>query len=70
MRVLNFDPNEFGRNAAESDPARYLDEKGQVKTPMGGRAEGHASLGFGRREKHVAEGTLAIDFADLLWAAA
>ena len=34
MRVLNFDPEVFGRNGAEFDPARFLDEQGQVvKTP-------------------------------------
>ncbi|KAH9053934.1 cytochrome P450 [Lactarius vividus] len=71
MRVLNFDPDVFGGNAAEFDPSRYLDEKGRVKVLMRGREEGHVSFGFGRRVcpgRHVAEGTLAIDFATLLWA--
>ena len=71
MRVLNFDPEVFGNNAAEFDPARYLDETGQVRTLMEGREEGHMSFGFGRRlcpGRYVAEGTLAIDFATLLWA--
>ncbi|KAH9039741.1 cytochrome P450 [Lactarius hengduanensis] len=71
MRVLNFDPDVFGSNAAEFDPTRYLDEKGQVKVLMRGREEGHVSFGFGRRVcpgRHVAEGTLGIDFATLLWA--
>jgi cytochrome P450 len=71
MRVLNFDRDVFGRNAAEFDPARYLDEKGQVKTLIEGREEGHVSFGFGRRVcpgRHVAEATLAIDFATVLWA--
>ncbi|KAH9165244.1 cytochrome P450, partial [Lactarius sanguifluus] len=71
MRVLNFDPEVFGSNAAEFDPSRYLDEKGRVKVLMRGREEGHVSFGFGRRVcpgRHVAEATLAIDFATLLWA--
>ena len=71
MRVLNFEPEVFGHNAAEFDPTRYLDEKGQVKTLIEGREEGHVSFGFGRRVcpgRHVAEGTLAIDIATLLWA--
>ncbi|KAI9441898.1 cytochrome P450 [Lactarius indigo] len=71
MRVLNFDTEVFGSNAADFDPSRYLDKKGQVKTQMGGREEGHVSFGFGRRVcpgRYVAEGTLAIDFATLLWA--
>ena len=71
MRVLNFDPEVFGRNAADFDPARYLDEKGQVRTLMEGREDGHVAFGFGRRVcpgRYVAEGTLTIDFATLLWA--
>ncbi|KAH9066037.1 cytochrome P450 [Lactarius deliciosus] len=69
VRVLNFDPEIFGSNVAEFDPSRYL-EKGQVKTLIEGREEGHMSFGFGRRVcpgRHVAEATLAIDFATLLW---
>ena len=71
MRTLNFHPEIYGNNAAEFDPARYLDEKGQVKVLLEGREEGHMSFGFGRREcpgRFVAEGTLAIDIATLLWA--
>ena len=71
MHMLNFDPEVFGRNAADFDPARYLDEKGQAKTPMEGREEGHMAFGFGRRlcpGRYVAEATLTIDFATLLWA--
>ena len=71
MRVLNFDPEVFGPNAADFDPARYLDENGRVRTLMEGRDEGHMSFGFGRRVcpgKYVAEVTLTIDFATLLWA--
>ena len=73
MWVLNSDPEVFGSNAAEFDPARYLDEKGQVKMVMESREEGHVTFGYGRRAcigRHVTEGTLAIDFATLLcqWA--
>ncbi|KAH8997632.1 cytochrome P450 [Lactarius deliciosus] len=71
MGVLNFDPEVFGDNVAEFDPSRYLDEKGRVKTQMGGREEGHVTFGFGRRMcpgRYVAEGTLSIDIATLLWA--
>ena len=71
MRILNSDPEMFGSNAAEYDPARYLDENGQVKVVMESREEGHVMFGFGRRVcpgRYVTEGTLAIDFATLLWA--
>ncbi|KAH9172053.1 cytochrome P450 [Lactarius sanguifluus] len=34
MRTLNFDPEVFGSNAMDFDPARYLDKKGQVKALM------------------------------------
>jgi len=71
MRVLNCDPDVFGEDAAQFDPSRYLDEKGNATTPIECREEGHLSFGFGRRTcvgKNVAEGSLAIDFATLLWA--
>lgn len=71
MRVLNSDPELFGSNGAEFDPARYLDENGQVKNLMETREEGHVTFGYGRRGcpgKWVTEGTLVIDFAAMLWA--
>jgi cytochrome P450 len=71
MCVINFDPTVFGKDSAQFNPARYLDEKGQVKALMDGHEEGHMSFGYGRRicpGRHVAEGTLAIDFATMLWA--
>jgi len=42
-----------------------------VKVLVEGREEGHMLFGFGQRicpGRFVAEGTLAIDFATLLWA--
>ncbi len=71
LRVINFDRAVFGNDSARFNPARYLDEMGQVKVLMDGREEGHMSFGFGRRlcpGRFAAEGTLAIDFATLLWA--
>ncbi|KAF8258902.1 cytochrome P450 [Lactarius quietus] len=70
MRILNSEPEVFGSDAERFEPARYLDERRQVKV-LGGREEGHMAFGFGRRicpGRHVAEGTLAIDIATLLWA--
>jgi len=60
----------FGSDAALFDPARYLDESRQVKV-LDGREEGHMAFGFGRRicpGRYVAENTLGIDIATLLWA--
>ena len=70
MRVINSETEVFGSDAAQFNPARYLDESHQIKV-LGGREDGHLSFGFGRRicpGRYVAEGSLAIDFATLLWA--
>jgi cytochrome P450 len=70
MRVINSEPDVFGSDAALFDPARYLDKSRQVKV-LDGREEGHMAFGFGRRicpGRYVAESTLAIDIATLLWA--
>ena len=70
MRVINSEPEVFGSNAARFDPSRYLDERRQVRV-FGGREDGHMAFGFGRRlcpGRYVAESTLAIDLATLLWA--
>ncbi|KAI9438803.1 cytochrome P450 [Lactarius indigo] len=71
MRLINSDTDVFGTDSARFNPARYLDEKGQVKMVMEGREEGHMTFGYGRRVcpgRFAAEGTLGIDFATLLWA--
>ncbi|KAH9057389.1 cytochrome P450 [Lactarius vividus] len=70
MRMINSEPDVFGGDAERFDPARYLDGDRRVKV-LDGREEGHMSFGFGRRicpGRYVAEGTLAIDIATLLWA--
>ena len=70
MRVINSEPGVFGSDAEEFNPARYLDEHRRVRV-LDGRDEGHMAFGFGRRicpGRYVAEGTLAIDMATLLWA--
>jgi cytochrome P450 len=70
MRVINSEPDVFGSDAVRFNPTRYMDESHQVRV-LGGREEGHMAFGFGRRicpGRHVAEGTLAIDIATLLWA--
>ena len=57
----------FGGNAAQFNPARYLDESRQVKV-LGGREEGFMLFGLGGAYalRYVAEGTLAIDLAMLV----
>ena len=70
MRVINSEPDVFGSDAVRFDPTRYMDESRQVKV-LDGREEGHMAFGFGRRicpGRYVAEGTLVIDIATLLWA--
>jgi cytochrome P450 len=70
MRVINSEPDVFGSDAVRFDPTRYMDESRQVRV-LDGREEGHMAFGFGRRicpGRYVAEGTLAIDIATLLWA--
>ncbi|KAH8979060.1 cytochrome P450 [Lactarius hatsudake] len=70
MRLINSDPAVYGADSARFNPSRYMDDKGQVGVLMDGH-EGHVSFGYGRRVcpgRFAAEGTLAIDFATLLWA--
>ena len=70
MRVINSEPEVFGSDAEEFNPARFLDEHRRVRV-LDGRDDGHMAFGFGRRicpGRYVAEGTLAIDIAMLLWA--
>ncbi|KAA1476619.1 cytochrome P450 [Dentipellis sp. KUC8613] len=64
--LLNRDPELFGPDAADFNPARYLDETGRLKTDM----PEHLSFGFGKRVcvgKHVANDILFIDIALVLW---
>jgi cytochrome P450 len=70
MRLINSEPDVFGSDAADFNPARYLDKRRKVRV-LDGREDGHMAFGFGRRicpGRYVAEGTLAIDIATLLWA--
>ncbi|KAF8884012.1 cytochrome P450 [Infundibulicybe gibba] len=47
---LNRDPEIYGPDAAHFNPARHLDEKGQIGPgPVDTKEEGHATYGFGRR---------------------
>ncbi|KAI0027873.1 cytochrome P450 [Vararia minispora EC-137] len=72
MQACNADPDLYGMDAARFNPDRYLDEKGQLKpSPPDTKDEGHISYGFGRRScvgKHVANDSLFVATATLLWA--
>ena len=69
MRLLNTSTEAFGKDAAEFDPTRYLDE-GRVNL-QAGTEDGHVTFGYGWRVcpgRYVAEALLMIDLATMLWA--
>jgi cytochrome P450 len=67
------DPTFYGDDAASFNPERFLDAGGKIKPgPVETRDEGHSTYGFGRRAcsgKHVANDTLFVFIATVLWAA-
>jgi len=69
---LNRDPEVYGENATQFDPARHLDANGDIAPgPSDSKEEGHVSYGFGRRlciGRYVANDSLFINVAILLWA--
>ncbi|KAI0051887.1 cytochrome P450 [Auriscalpium vulgare] len=69
----NNDTEIYGADARVFNPARHLDEHGNVTIgPVETKEEGHVMYGFGRRicvGRHVANNSLAIDLATVLWAA-
>jgi cytochrome P450 len=71
--LLNRDPEIYGEDAAHFNPARHLDANGDIAPgPPDTKEEGHFSYGFGRRAcigRHVANNSLFIDIAIVLWAA-
>ncbi|KAH8990412.1 cytochrome P450 [Lactarius hatsudake] len=69
---LNRDPETYGADAADFNPARFLDANGDIApcSPET-KEEGHFSYGFGRRicvGRHVGNNSLFIDMAMTLWA--
>ncbi|KAH9165024.1 cytochrome P450 [Lactarius sanguifluus] len=65
IRMINSDTGVFGADAIRFNPDRYLDAATEE------REMGSTIFGFGRRVclgRFIAEGTLAIDAATLLWA--
>ena len=69
---LNRDPEIYGPDAEHFNPARHLDESGQIaRGPVDTKEEGHATYGFGRRicvGRHLANNSLFINMATILWA--
>ncbi|KAI0028825.1 cytochrome P450 [Vararia minispora EC-137] len=70
--ACHLDPEVYGEDAAYFNPARHLDENGQLKpAPADTKEEGHISYGFGRRicvARHVANDALFAAAAMMLWA--
>jgi cytochrome P450 len=69
---LNRDPEIYGEDAGHFNPARHLDANGEIAPgPPDTKEESHVTYGFGRRlcvGRHVANNSLFIDIAVLLWA--
>ncbi|KAI0281339.1 cytochrome P450 [Russula brevipes] len=68
---MNHDPEIYGENAMDFDPARHLDANGDIPSGLSDNKEGHFSYGFGRRNcagRHLANNSLFINIAILLWA--
>jgi cytochrome P450 len=70
--AMNRDPELYGEDFDSFRPERFLDEEGKLKpTHPNSKGEGHFTYGFGRRicvGRHVANNTLFIDIANILWA--
>lgn len=66
---MNREPEVYGQNAMHFDPGRYLDATREISP--GASQEGHLTYGFGRRKcvgRHMADNSLFINIAVLLWA--
>jgi cytochrome P450 len=69
---MNRDPEIFGENTEDFEPARYLDASGDIAPGVTDlKKDGHFSYGFGSRicvGRHMADNSLFINIAILLWA--
>jgi cytochrome P450 len=69
---MNHDPEVFGENAEDFDPARYLDASGDIAPGLSElKKDGHFTYGFGSRicvGRLMADNSLFINIAILLWA--
>ncbi|KAI0051065.1 cytochrome P450 [Auriscalpium vulgare] len=68
----NNDPDIYGEDFMQFNPARHLDASGNLApSPVDTKDEGHVMYGFGRRicvGRHVANDSLFMDMALMLWA--
>ena len=68
---MNRDTEVYGTDAAEFNPARFLDAQGNMAPGIADtKEESHLSFGFGRRicmGRHVASNSLFVFYAMLLW---
>jgi len=68
---MNRDPEIFGKNTDDFDPARYLDASGGMAPGVSElKKDGHFSYGFGSRAcagRHMTDNSLFINIATLLW---
>jgi cytochrome P450 len=69
---MNYDPEIFGKNTENFDPARYFDASGGMCPGKSGlKKDGYLSYGFGIRVsvgRHMADNSLFINIVILLWA--
>jgi len=69
---MNWDPQVYGPDAEDFNPARYLNSQGQLTpAPADTKEEGHVTFGSGRRicpGRQVGNDSLFINLAVLLWA--
>jgi cytochrome P450 len=69
---MNRDPEIFGENAEDFEPARYLDASGDIAPGVTElKKDGHFTYGFGSRicvGRVMADNSLFINIAILLWA--
>ena len=69
---MNRDPEVFGKNTEDFEPARYLDASGGMAPGISElKKEGHFTYGFGTRNcvgRHMADNSLFINITILLWA--
>ena len=70
--VCNHDPEIYGEDATQFNPARHLNSDGTLAPgPPDTQDEGHVVYGFGKRicvGRHVANNTMFIAYAVILWA--